>query len=203
MRSRASTAWSTTSPASRRPPSSGNNRSPAMPDLAVTRLDHGQVERLIPSFAALLQDAVDDGASVGFLPPLATAEATAYWRGLLPDLEQGTLLLFAAVEGDQVLGTVQLALAQKPNGRHRAEIQKLLVLRAARRRGLATRLMAAAEAAAVAEGRRLLVLDTLLDNPAERLYLRLGWTSAGTLPHYALGPDGGMYATHFFYKLLA
>ncbi len=97
---------------------------------------------------------------------------------------------------------MQLALAQKPNGRHRAEIQKLLVLRRARRQGLATRLMAVAEAAAQAAGRRLLVLDTLLDNPAELLYLRLGWTSAGTLPHYALGPDGGLYATHFFYKLL-
>ena len=31
---------------------------------------------------ALLQDVVDDGASVGFLPPLSVAEAGEYWDGV-------------------------------------------------------------------------------------------------------------------------
>jgi|GEM_PF-2023550 len=116
--------------------------------LTITRLDRARAADLLPSLAVLLQDAVDGGASVGFLPPLSTAEAEAYWRSLLPEVEQGTRLMFAACAGDQVLGSVQLGLAQRPNSRHRAEVQKLLVLTRARRQGLATRLMRTAEAAA-------------------------------------------------------
>ena len=34
------------------------------------------------ALVALLQNAVDSGASLGFLPPLETAEATAYWESV-------------------------------------------------------------------------------------------------------------------------
>lgn len=56
--------------------------------------------------------------------------------------------------------TVQLHPATPPNQPHRAEVAKLLVHRAARRRGLAPMLMARVEAAARAHGRTLLTLDT-------------------------------------------
>jgi acetyltransferase len=115
-------------------------------------------------------------------------------------VEQGTRLMFAACAGDEVLGSVQLALAQRPNARHRAEVQKLLVHRRARRQGLATRLMRTAEAAAVAAGRRLLVLDTLEGDPAERLYLGLGYQSAGVIPYYAQVAGGALQPTHLFYR---
>jgi hypothetical protein len=43
------------------------------------------------------------------------------------------------------------------------------------------------------------VLDTASDS-AERLYARLGWTVVGTVPGYALLPDGEPCDTVFFYK---
>ncbi len=174
-----------------------------MSDLLISRLDPARAAALVPSLGRLLQDAVAGGASVGFLPPLATAEAEDFWHSQLPDVAPGKLFMFAACAGDEALGFVQLALAQRPNGRHRAEVQKLLVHRRARRQGLATRLMHTAEAAALAAGRRLLVLDTLEGDPAERLYLGLGYQSAGIIPYYAEVAGGSLQATHLFYKLLA
>jgi hypothetical protein len=60
----------------------------------------------------------------------------------------------------------------------------------------------AAEEAALAAGRTLLVLDTVTGEDAERLYARLGWTRVGVVPDYALWPDGRFCSTTFFYKRL-
>jgi ribosomal protein S18 acetylase RimI-like enzyme len=95
---------------------------------------------------------------------------------------------------------VQLNIATPPNQPHRADVNKLLVHRAARRRGIGEALMRAA--AALARGRTLLILDTASD-AAERVYERLGWSRAGTIPGYALLPDGTPYSTTFFWKQLA
>jgi hypothetical protein len=61
--------------------------------------------------------------------------------------------------------------------------------------------MRAAERAARAEGKTLLVLDTA-DDTAARLYARLGWQAVGTIPRYALLPAGGECATTLFYRSL-
>jgi ribosomal protein S18 acetylase RimI-like enzyme len=95
---------------------------------------------------------------------------------------------------------VQVVLAVPPNQPHRGEVAKLLVHRAARRQGIAERLMERAEAEARAEGKTLLVLDTVTGDPAERLYARLGWTRVGVIPDYALYPDGRPCATTVFWK---
>jgi hypothetical protein len=62
--------------------------------------------------------------------------------------------------------------------------------------------MQAAESAALAAGRTLLVLDTVTGSDAERLYQRLGWSRVGVVPDYALWPDGRLCDTTFFYKRL-
>ncbi|MDP9125093.1 MAG: GNAT family N-acetyltransferase, partial [Pseudomonadota bacterium] len=62
-------------------------------------------------------------------------------------------------------------------------------------------LMRAAEAAARDAGKTLLVLDSS-DDTAARLYARLGWQAAGTIPRYALLPAGGECATTVFYRSL-
>jgi GNAT superfamily N-acetyltransferase len=93
-------------------------------------------------------------------------------------------------------------LALPPNQPHRAEIAKLLVHRFARRRGIAKLLMERAEAEARAEGKTLLVLDTVTGDDAERLYARLGWTRVGVIPGYALDPDRRPCDTTFFWKEL-
>lgn len=146
----------------------------------------------------LLVEVVEDGASVGFLPPLKPEEAAAYWRGVLaPDVQ-----LWVAMDGDRVAGTVQLQLASKANARHRAEIAKLMVHPRHRRKGIAALLMDSAEAAAEADGRSLLVLDTRAGDPSNLLYQSRGFTEAGSIPHYARSANGELHATVFYYKLL-
>ena len=150
----------------------------------------------------LLIDAVHNGASVGFLAPLSIDRAARYWEQVLAALGDGLLLWVAEAEG-RVVGSVQLAPSPKENGRHRAEIQKLFVLSAFRGQGIATRLMAAAETTARAAGRTLLVLDTLAGSDAEPVYRHLGWQRAGEIPNYAASPDGRLFPTVYYFKLLA
>ena len=157
-----------------------------------------------PALIEILRDAVDSGASVGFLPPLRTETASAYWRGVFAGLDKAALVLLVArrpADG-AIVGTAQLEPSAKENGRHRAEVAKLLVHRRARRRGVGAELMRAAEEAARAAGRTLLVLDTATGSDAERLYQRLGWTRVGVIPDYALWPDGRPCATTYYYKRL-
>jgi len=157
---------------------------------------------LIAGLCALLQDSVHGGASVGFMAPLAWAEAEDYWQNVFAQLGP-QLCLWVAEDADQVVGAVQLAPCLKPNGRHRAELQKLLVHSAHRGLGLARQLLDAAEAAARSSGLTLLVLDTLQGSAAESIYPRLGWSRVGAVPNYAQSPFGGLHPTVFFYKQLA
>ena len=96
-----------------------------------------------------------------------------------------------------------MVFAVPENQPHRADIAKMLVHRSARRQGLGALLMRAAEEAALAAGRTLLVLDTVTGADAERLYERMGWTRVGVVPDYALWPDGRLCDTTFFYKRLS
>jgi GNAT superfamily N-acetyltransferase len=155
--------------------------------------------RVIEGLCAVLIDAVQDGASVGFLAPLSRETALRYWNQALTAAGDG-LVLWIAESGGEVVGTVQLALCAKENGRHRAELQKLLVLRSHRGNGIATALMLAADEYAAANGRRLLVLDTIAGSPAESVYRHLGWRKAGEIPEYAAMPDGELRATAYYYK---
>ena len=68
------------------------------------------------SLIALLQDAVDGGASVGFLPPLGAEEARAYWESVAAALEDGgRRLSVARAAAGGIVGTVQLDLAGQAN----------------------------------------------------------------------------------------
>jgi acetyltransferase len=156
---------------------------------------------LIEPLADLLIDAVHSGASVGFLAPLAPATAHAYWRGVLQSLGEALLLWVAEFDG-RIVGSVQLALCEKENGRHRGEVQKLFVHRSARGHGIATQLMALAETEARRRQRTLLVLDTLLGSEAEEVYRHLGWTRAGEIPQYAAAPDGEIFPTVVYFKAI-
>ena len=172
-------------------------------DLTIAALGPDEVAAHLPALVGVLRDAVDDGASVGFLPPLTDEEARDYWRGVGAALRDGSRLLLIARRGDgPVVGTVQLDLAMRANATHRAEVSKLMVHRAARRQGLAQALMQALEAEARRLGRTTLFLDTRQGDPSERLYRALGYQEAGTIPQYARSADGTLAATVFYYKLL-
>ena len=151
--------------------------------------------------ARLLVDAVDSGAAVSFLAPLTLREAEDWWRGAISNSPYSSTVLVARdVEG--IVGCVQLQPAWEPNQPHRAEITKLMVLQSSRRKGLGTTLMRAVEEAARSAGFRLLTLRTRRGDAAERLYLALDWTAAGTIPGFALDSEGKPEDVVFFYKEL-
>jgi GNAT superfamily N-acetyltransferase len=91
-------------------------------------------------------------------------------------------------------------MSQPDNQPHRADIAKMLVSRKGRRQGIGQRLMAAVEEVARDERKTVLVLDTVTGGDAERLYERAGWQRVGTVPKYALMPDGAFCGTTFYYK---
>jgi ribosomal protein S18 acetylase RimI-like enzyme len=147
----------------------------------------------------VLVSVVEAGASVGFLRPLGIEEASAYWVEHLADAHTRTLV---AEADDTVVGTVSLVLAGRPNGRHRAEVAKLLVRTDAQGAGAGRALLRAAEDLARAEGRRTLVLDTVSGSPAQRLYESEGWAVVGEIPDYADLPDGTPSPTTILTKRL-
>jgi GNAT superfamily N-acetyltransferase len=157
----------------------------------------GLIERLIPpvsdadlrGLAELLVDAVESGAAVSFLAPLTRERAEEWWRDTLAASHAAAIFLVAR-DATGIVGTVQLQPAWAPNQPHRAEIVKLLVHRRSRRTGLGARLMHAMEDAGRRSGFKLLTLDAKQGGGAEALYRHLGWVHAGTIPRYALDPDG-------------
>ncbi len=160
------------------------------------------VEPLRPRLGEILIDCIRSGASVGFLDPLSPIDAEAYWRCVERAVADGrSVLLVGAVGDGEVAGTVQLDVDTFPNQPHRATVSKLLVHTSARRRGLGEALMEELERAALERERWLLTLDTAT-GAAARLYGRMGWRIAGTIPGYALNPDGTLTDTTFYWKQL-
>lgn len=165
---------------------------------------HADEHGLADALADILIDCVEGGATVTFLAPMPRPKALAFWRHVLDSTARGErMLLVAEDDTGRIQGTVQLALSMPENQLHRAEIVKLLVHRRARGAGVGAQLMRAAEHAARAAGRTLLVLDTATGDAGERLYTRLGWHRLGVIPDYALTPDATTYGgATFFYKRL-
>ncbi|HEU4779455.1 MAG TPA: GNAT family N-acetyltransferase [Steroidobacteraceae bacterium] len=150
----------------------------------------------------VLIDCVEGGASVSFMHPMTLAKAADFWRGVAESMARGErALLIAEDEHGTIIGTAQAVWAQPENQPHRADISKMLVHRRARRLGVGAAVLEAAERAAAQAGKTLLVLDTASQD-AERLYERRGWQRVGTIPDYALWPDGGPCATTVYYKRL-
>ncbi len=174
-----------------------------MPDrIEVRRLGAVELPAQLDALARVLHDCVSGGASVSYMAPFSHEQARDAFAGFAAEVEQGRRLLLAAFADGELVGTVQVILALPPNQPHRAEIAKLLVHRSARKRGIARLLMEAAEDEARAEGKTLLVLDAVTGDAAARLYTRLGWTTVGEIPGYALYPDGRPCSTTVFWKAL-
>ena len=170
--------------------------------IEIRRLGATEVNAQLDGLAAVLADCVAGGASVSYLAPFSHEQARAAFEAVAEDVEEGRRLLLAAFAEGELVGTVQVILALPPNQPHRGEIAKLLVHRSARKRGIAQLLMERAESEARAEGKTLLVLDTVTGDDAERLYTRLEWTRVGVIPGYALYPDRRPCDTTIFWKAI-
>lgn len=151
----------------------------------------------------LLRDTVAAGASIGWVRTPTRAAARAFWQGVLDSQQRGERRVAVVAEGGRLLASAQLLLAGPENGRHRAEVCKVMTHPEARRRGLARRLVQALELEARALGRRLLVLDTNTGSPAQHLYAQLGFELCGVMPDYAEQADGTLGATSWMFKRLA
>lgn len=167
---------------------------------SIRRLEH-VTDAELAGLADVVVDVVEGGASIGFMQPFPQTRAVEFWRAIADDVERGARALLVAEDALGIVGTVHLVLAQPENQPHRADLSKMLVHRRARRRGVGAALLRAAEDTARACGRSLLVLDTASD-AAERLYERQGWVRVGTVPGFALLPDGAPCDTTFFYREL-
>jgi len=116
-----------------------------------------ELEWTAPMLTSLLYQAVNGGSPLGFLPPLSALEAHNYWLSLAPELQSGTRLLLVAFTRQGPAGSAQLVLSTTPNGRHRAEIQKLFVAAEVRGNGVGRALVAALHYAARRSHRSLIV----------------------------------------------
>lgn len=149
--------------------------------------------------AELLVAIVDQGASVGYLPPLAMEDAQAYWRAAIAS---ATTIVLVARRDNDIVGTVQLEWSPKKNARHRAEINKLLVHPNAQRLGIGRLLMERLESIAVENGWTTLHLDTREGDASNDFYQSQGWTLVGVIPQWAESASGSRDGTVFYYKLL-
>ena len=165
---------------------------------SIRRLGTEDIRGFAPVLAALFLDAVQEGASIGFMDDLTLERATRYWCDVA-DAPQGRVVL-AGEDAAGIAGVVIVAPMPGETQPHRAEIAKMVVHRRARGRGLGTALMRAAEDEARAMGKSLATLFTRSGSDAERLYRRLGWLKAGVIPDDSRKPDGTLCDGAVFYK---
>lgn len=173
------------------------------PRPGIARLPAAGFSDCLDGLADVLADAVDSGASVGFLAPFDRVAAARWWRGRAPAVAEGSLIVWVSGGPAGIDGTVSLALVPKPNARYRADLVKLMVHRRARGQGLGRALLGTAEREAARAGISLLLLDTQTGSDAEHLYQSGGWTRYGAVPGYAADPAGIPRDCSFFYKRLA
>jgi ribosomal protein S18 acetylase RimI-like enzyme len=179
-------------------------KSRATPVPKIAQLDADELTTRLDQFADMLHASVRDGASIGFIEPFSITDAKAFWSDkIVPALRGGKRFLFAALDDDRVVGTVQLDYDTMPNQAHRGDISKLMVHPDCHRRGIARLLMQTAETRARELGRSLLTLDTRTGDRAEFLYLALGFEVAGVIPDFARDPDSEqLSATTVMFKRL-
>lgn len=165
------------------------------------RLSVDEARQRFSELGDVLQACVKDGASVGFIDPDDRPAIDRFWEGKISALASHECDLFIALDNGTAAATVMINYCATPNGRHRAEITKLLVHPQSRRQGIARQLMMQAEQRAWEKGLVLLVLDTRSGDVASDLYRSLGWQTAGSIPFYAQSVENTLDSTTYMYKV--
>ena len=153
----------------------------------------------VAALVELIHDAIHTNNSVGFLHTTSKTELQEFWEQEINDAAN-TLILARA--NDVIVGIVIVTRETRPNGRHRAELRKLMVHSAHQRKGIGRGLEQRATEFAKSEGLTLLYLDSATDFLVQRVYEAWGWQKAGSIPDYSSKPDGTLESTTYFYKLL-
>jgi GNAT superfamily N-acetyltransferase len=154
--------------------------------MEIVELDAARVRVHADELAQLLLDAHASNMALGLSPGLTHERAVAEWATLVERLD---VLLAAVDDGGVVVGAGGL-MRGRGNGRHRGEIQRLVVRGDRRGSGIGTALLAALVARAEALGLSLLWLTTHADTPSATFYERLGWRRYAVVDGWAQRPDG-------------
>ena len=170
--------------------------------ITIEQLDAPAVRAKAGELAQLLLDAHASGMALGLAAPLTAAGAREAYLQTAERLEPGEHVLLVALDRDEVVGAVQVDRAKAPNGRHRAELRRLVVRADRRGSGIGRALVEAATDHARAAGLRLLWLTTHEGTVAERVYEQLGWQRSGVIEDWATLPDGTLASNAFFYLRL-
>ena len=155
--------------------------------------------RDIDFLVELIHDAISRNNSVGFLHTTTKSELIEFWQNEIKELETANTFVIAR-DGIRLVGLVILTRETRPNGRHRAELRKLIVHSDYQRNGIAYALERAATDLARDYGLKLLYLDSATDFLVERVYESWGWEKAGSIPDYSSKPDGTLEPTTYFFK---
>jgi GNAT superfamily N-acetyltransferase len=153
-------------------------------------------------FAKLLFDAVQEGASMGYLLSTPISAMEEFWSSILRNVSQGSAVVLYAIDDREIVAVVVLQKESNPNAAHRAEVKKLIVRSDKRGQGIARKLLTLIEMEARIAGRSLLILDTETDSDAQYLYEKLGWVRLGVMPNHSALPNGELRPTTYFYKEL-
>ncbi len=135
--------------------------------------------------------------------PIEDDKIDRYWSGVARELESGERELLAAFSEGQVVGSVQIAYEKAESVRHRADLQKLFVLRTHRRRGIARSLLIEALSRMPALGLAMYTITTLADSSADLLVSSLRFTRFGVMPHYGVTPEGKLHDASMHYISVA
>jgi acetyltransferase len=174
-----------------------------MDDLHVITLSAADLEAEHDALMQLLRECVHGGASLGYLAPLSDDEAAGFWADVRAQVASGGRAVVAVREEGRIVGAGQLEWESRSNGRHRAQVCKVMVMPSHRRRGIAAQVMNELERIARERSIRLLYLDTSEGRGgATAFYETLGYTYAGGIPEWALDPDGTPAKNAIYYKLL-
>ncbi|MBY0509924.1 MAG: GNAT family N-acetyltransferase [Rhodospirillaceae bacterium] len=172
------------------------------PLITIETLAPAAYARSLDELADLLHHCVAAGAPVGFLWPFSPADARAYFADLVPAVDAGKRIVIVAKAEGRIVGAMQLDLDMPQSQPHRAGGRKLLVHDSVRKRGVGTALMYAMEDEARSAGRTLVDFIAVAGGAPEKLYVSIGYTVAGVIPHYDRRPDGTPCDTAVLYKHL-
>jgi len=167
--------------------------------LRIEDLDAADVRSHADALAQLLLDAHASGMALGLPAPLTHDAARGAYEHAAARLAPGERVLLAAFDGDELVGAVQLDRAEAGNGRHRAEVRRLVVLTDRRGTGIGRALLDAVVECGRRLDLRLLWLSTHDGAEAERVYERHGWTRVGVIPDWAVLPNGDLVGNSFYF----
>lgn len=99
-------------------------------------LSAAQILSRIDELSDVLEQCVNDGASISFMLPFNREKSEPFWMKVAQSVSRGERIVLGMQNAQGVLvGTVQLIIDQPENQPHRADVAKLLVHPSARRGG--------------------------------------------------------------------